>query len=177
MAQTLLKRFVDIDEHTDPTDKAMHLFDQYNELYFQNELPVPTIRFSNKMSACGGSLSKRKTGYVLTLSALYHTKYGWEITDGTIRHEMIHLYMFETYPDQKVRHDDKRFVQMCKQMDCSVKMEVERPTPYKKRGTKYVYICPKCEILFPRKKKVRGYCASCIKKTGEKHQVTLFMVY
>lgn len=122
------------------------MFDRYNLIYFDGQLPRVTIEYSNRMKAAGSYEPRRKR---IKIGRKYHELFPADLSD-TLKHEMIHIIHF--YHDAKFKAEAKR-------IGASMKA---RAHPSLRRVPKYIYICDKCELEYPRQKILRmASCGDC----------------
>ncbi|MGH8016058.1 MAG: SprT-like domain-containing protein, partial [Candidatus Zixiibacteriota bacterium] len=86
-----------------PSDEALcHLFNRFNNFYFEGKLKEVRIEYSNRMSCAGSYCPEDK---MIKLSTKYHQLFPGEIED-TLKHEMIHIKHF--FHDAAFRAEAKR---------------------------------------------------------------------
>ncbi|HOP08176.1 MAG TPA: SprT-like domain-containing protein [candidate division Zixibacteria bacterium] len=124
------------------------MFDRFNDLYFEGQLPRVKIEYSDRMLAAGMYLPSAK---IIRIGRRYHNLYPEELAD-TLKHEMIHII--------HIKHD-AAFKAEARRIGASIRA---RSHPDLRRPPKYVYECPVCGREYPRQKRLRmascGVCTS-----------------
>ncbi len=121
-------------------------FEMFNWAFFGGKLPSVKIEYSTRMSAAG---SYSRQTRVIRIGRKYHEIFPDEI-DDTLKHEMIHIQHF--------RHD-AAFKEIARKIGASIKAKSH---PSLRRPPKYVYVCPRCGMEYPRQKRlVMASCGKC----------------
>lgn len=129
-----------------PVEELYRLFDRYNWMYFDGELPKVKIEYSNRMLSAGAYYPREK---LIKIGRKYHEVFPDDLTD-TLKHEMIHIIHF--------RHD-AAFRREANRIGASVKAQYH---PTLRRPARYVYECPGCRMEYPRQKRLRmASCGKC----------------
>ena len=130
-----------------PSEEELnHLFERFNNLYFNGKLKTVKIEYSKRMTCAGLYCPGDK---LIKLSTKYHQIFPGEIED-TLKHEMIHIKHF---------FHDAAFKAEAKRIGASLKAKSH---PLLRRPPKYVYFCRGCGLEYPRQKKMIRYsCGDC----------------
>lgn len=122
------------------------MFDQYNWLYFRGKLPKVRIEYSGRMTSAG---SYSATSRLIKIGRKYHQVFPDDLSD-TLKHEMIHI----KYP-----HHGAAFKKEAARVGASVQARIH---PNLQRPPRYVYVCPRCRVEYPRQKRLRmASCGDC----------------
>jgi SprT-like protein len=122
------------------------MFDRLNWQHFRGKLPPMTIEYSGRMTSAGSYDPDRK---LIRIGRKYHEVFPHELED-TLKHEMIH---FRHY-----RHDAV-FKAEAARVGASVRASHH---PALRRPPRYIYVCPKCGLEYPRQKRLRmASCGKC----------------
>ena len=73
-------------------------FENINETYFDNRIPDIMLRISDRLLSRIGYAHSNPLGIVL--SYRYLDKYGWEVLDEVLKHEIAHIYAFHFYGER-----------------------------------------------------------------------------
>lgn len=73
-------------------------FESINETYFDNRIPDIMLRISDRLLSRIGYAHSNPLGVVL--SYRYLEKYGWEVLDEVLKHEIAHIYAFHFYGER-----------------------------------------------------------------------------
>ena len=93
-AVELLKELYGTDKRIEMEKEVAKRFDRINREYFNNELSGKyQIRFGKPMKgAYGRALAKKK---IIFLSIAQFRQSGWEEIEKTLKHEMVHCWLYE----------------------------------------------------------------------------------
>ncbi len=123
------------------------MFDLYNSLHFDDQLPRARVEYSRRMEHTAGLCIPARL--LIRIGWKYHTLFPDEVVD-TLKHEMIHL---------KHRHHDRAFRVEAARLNVSLKA---RSDPRLQRPARYVYRCPGCGANFRRQKRlIMASCGKC----------------
>jgi predicted SprT family Zn-dependent metalloprotease len=130
-----------------PTVSELYLmYDRYNLIYFDGQLPRVTIEYSNRMKSAGSYQPNQK---LIKIGRKYHELFPEDLPD-TLKHEMIHIIHF---------YHDADFKAEAKRIGATVKA---RAHPSLRRAPRYTYICGNCGTEYPRQKILRmASCGDC----------------
>lgn len=108
-----------------------------NGNYFDNQIPDIMVRISDRLYSRIGYAHSNPLGIVL--SHRYLKKYGWEVLDEVLKHEIAHIYAYHFYGERG--HRGEHFLDACMRMGASPsartnELFVERE--------KWYYRCRKC---------------------------------
>ncbi|HMK48390.1 MAG TPA: SprT-like domain-containing protein [Methanocella sp.] len=90
-------------------------FEHINKTYFDNDIPDIMLRISDRLSSRIGYAHSNPLGVVL--SYRYLDKYGWDVLDEVLRHEIAHIYAYHFHGERG--HRGAHFRNACKLMDVS----------------------------------------------------------
>ncbi|HSG98787.1 MAG TPA: SprT-like domain-containing protein [candidate division Zixibacteria bacterium] len=122
------------------------LFDMYNLVHFDGNLPRVKLTYSARMLAAGSCAPYDKE---IRIGVRYHQLFPEDL-DDTLIHEMIHLI----HPTH-----DRDFKRVANRLGVSV---YARSHPDLRRPPKYLYECPGCQRRYPRQKRLRlTSCGMC----------------
>jgi predicted SprT family Zn-dependent metalloprotease len=127
-------------------DTLQHLFNRFNNIYFDGKLKKVRIEYSFRMTCAGSYCPDDKT---IKLSAKYHQLFPAELED-TLKHEMIHIKHF---------FHDRAFKAEARRIGASLKAKSH---PLLQKPPKFLYVCPGCGQEYPRQKKMAKHsCGDC----------------
>ena len=90
-------------------------FCHINESYFDNRIPAIMLRISDRLCSRIGYAHSNPLGIVL--SYRYLKKYGWDVMDEVLRHEIAHIYAYHFYGERG--HMGDNFRNACRLMQVS----------------------------------------------------------
>ena len=131
----------------------MRRFNLINEAYFDNQIPDIMLRISDRLYSRIGYAHSNPLGIVL--SYRYLEKYGWEVLDDVLKHEIAHIYAYHFYGERG--HRGRNFREACRRMGVS---PTARTNDLFVERQKYYYRCRKCGIVhsFFRPLSLVRYC-------------------
>ena len=112
-----------------------------NETYFGNRLPDIMLRISDRLCSRIGYAHSNPLGIVLSYH--YLTKYGWEVMDEVMRHEIAHIYAYHFYGERG--HRGAQFRRACELMSVS---PTARTNELFVEREKWHYRCRSCGQVF-----------------------------
>jgi predicted SprT family Zn-dependent metalloprotease len=124
------------------------LFEALNYKYFSGSLPTAKVEWSSRMMHAGKCV---KSDRLIKLGTSYHTHYPEDIVD-TLKHEMIHLKYMNHGPEFKAEAE---------RIGAS---RYARRYPGMSRSMKYLYQCPSCGEIYPRRRRMRDHSCGCCSK-------------
>ena len=104
-------------------------FNQYNYMYFDNELPLPNFGLLHSYITCGYFEYTKggwfdKNLYNLTISITDYYDFTFDQLEELMCHEMIHYYLAYTGKDRNCRHG-KAFKEMAGIFELNYKINIE----------------------------------------------------
>lgn len=82
----------------DYLSESRNRFENVNETYFDNRIPDIMLRISDRLSSRIAYAHSNPLGVVL--SYRYLKKYGWDVLDEVLKHEIAHIYAFHFYGER-----------------------------------------------------------------------------
>lgn len=132
---------------------TMQRFNLINEAYFEKQIPGIMLRISDRLYSRIGYAHSNPLGIVL--SSRYLEKYGWEVLDEVLKHEIAHIYAYHFYGERG--HRGSNFRDACKRMGVS---PTARTNELFVDRQKYHYRCRTCGSVYSffRPLSVVQYC-------------------
>jgi hypothetical protein len=143
-----------------PEDAELReMFDRYNWMYFDGQLPTVRIIWSSRMMSAGSYSPHDRT---IRLGRKYHEIFPHELGD-TLKHEMIHI--------RHLNHD-AAFKREAARIGASLRAQSH---PSLRKPPRYLYACPTCDTEYPRQKRMRmSSCGRCSQgRFDEQHKLRL----
>ena len=112
-----------------------------NESYYDNRIPDIMLRISDRLCSRIGYAHSNPLGIVL--SYRYLRKYGWDVIDDVLRHEIAHIYAYHFYGERG--HLGNNFRNACGRMDVS---PMARTEDLFVEREKWYYRCRACGQVF-----------------------------
>lgn len=124
-----------------------------NESYFNNEIPEIMVRISDKLTSRIGYAHSNPLGIVLSYK--YLDKYGWEVLDEVLKHEIAHIYAYHFFGERG--HRGHNFRDACRRMGVS---PTARTNELFVEREKWYYRCRKCGVAISTYRPLRRveYC-------------------
>lgn len=116
-------------------------FCNINETYFENRIPDIMLRISDRLCSRIGYAHSNPLGVVLSYH--YLKKYGWEVMDEVMKHEIAHIYSYHFYGERG--HRGIHFRKACKMMEVS---PTARTNELFVEREKWHYRCKSCGMVY-----------------------------
>ena len=140
-------------------DEMYNRFRHYNVKFFAGKLPMPRIRYSDRLLAAGLYVRNRNE---IVISRKYHELFPEDV-DDTLKHEMIHILHF---------NHDAEFKKEAQRIGASYKAKAHKSL---KLPPRYIYFCRVCKTEYPRRKRlISASCGKCApSRFDPKYKLTL----
>lgn len=116
-------------------------FCMINTTYFNNQIPDIMLRISDRLYSRIGYAHSNPLGIVL--SYRYLEKYGWDVIDEVLKHEVAHIYAFHFFGEKG--HRGRHFLEACRKMNVS---PTARTNDLFVERQKWYYRCRACGEVY-----------------------------
>ena len=144
----------------EPID-LVRLFTEWNLRHFNGELPIPVIRWNNRLQTTAGRfIPKKKNSIIEIAQYLLEEKSPETLSRDTMGHEMIHYWLWVR--QEPYGHTSEFYIKM-EEMGVSRYNSVPRHRPFK-----HCYICEHCEQrIWVRRRLKAAACAVCCNRHAQ----------
>lgn len=132
--------------------RLISLFWELNYRHFGGVLPPPNLRFSGRLRTTGGQYFKRPKRLIQISTRYLSMERPWDEIRDTLGHEMVHYWL--DFQGKPCGHNREFRVKL---HSCGFH-RYSRLTPL---GARYVYLCPKCEVPYYRRRRGIWSCGPC----------------
>lgn len=118
-----------------------------------------TAVYNRRFKTRGGDVDVRRS--LIRVSSALEEKWGAEVTDGIIKHELCHLFLF--CDGRPYSHRASEFKRLLSQVGAPMHLPRELAERRKARYIRYYYRCPACGSRFAADRRGRLDCPACRK--------------